>query len=191
MNTTERITRILLTPKAEWPTIAAEPATAQSLYLRYVVILAAIGPIAMLISFAVLGLGIGIGAAVFAYVHALIGVAILALIVDALAPRLGGTRDYVRALKLVAYSFTALWVAQIALLIPVAGAVIALIGLAYSLYLFFLGAPVLGKTTPEKALPFTIVVVICAIVAMYLLGLIARSIGLGFGPIAIGPGWPR
>lgn len=195
MNITQRIKRILLTPKEEWPTIASEPATIQSLYVPYIAVLAAIGPLAMLISFAVLGLGIGVGAAVFAYVHALIGVAILALIVDGLAPSFGGTRDYVRALKLVAYSFTALWVAQIALLIPVAGAVIALIGLVYSLYLFFLGAPVLGKTSAEKALPFTIVVVICAIVAMYLLGLIARSLGLGFGvagPIAIGPtGLPR
>jgi hypothetical protein len=101
----------------------------------------------------------------------------------------------VRALKLAAYSLTALWVAQIALLIPVAGALIALIGLVYSLYLFFLGVPVLGKSTTEKALPFTIVVVVCAIVVMYLIGLIARTLGFGFGaagPMAVGPmGLPR
>ena len=195
MNLIDRIKNILVTPKEEWPRIAAEAATVQSLYLRYILILAAIGPLATFVSFAVLGLGFGLGAAIFAYLHALIGVAIVALIVDALAPRFGGTRDYVGALKLAAYSLTALWVAQIALLIPVAGALIALIGLVYSLYLFFLGVPVLGKSTTEKALPFTIVVVVCAIVVMYLIGLIARTLGFGFGaagPIAVGPmGLPR
>ena len=195
MSLIDRVKNILLTPREEWPRIAAEPATVQSLYLRYIVILAAIGPLATFVSFALLGLGYGLGAAVFAYLHALVGVAIVALIVDALAPRFGGKRDYVRALKLTAYSLTALWVAQIALLIPAAGAVIALIGLVYSLYLFFLGVPVLGKSTAEKALPFTIVVIVCAIVVMYLIGLIARALGLGFGaagPIAVGPmGLPR
>lgn len=195
MTLIDRVKNILLTPREEWPRIAAEPATVQSLYLRYIVILAAIGPLATFVSLAILGLGYGLGAAVFAYLHALVGVAIVALIVDALAPRFGGTRDYVRALKLTAYSLTSLWVAQIALLIPVAGAVIALIGLIYALYLFFLGVPVLGKSTAEKALPFTIVVIVCAIVVMYLIGLIARMLGLGFGaagPLAVGPmGLPR
>ena len=195
MSLIDRVKNILLTPREEWPRIAAESATVQSLYLRYIMILAAIGPLATFVSLAVLGLGYGLGAAVFAYLHALVGVAIVALIVDALAPRFGGKRDYVRALKLTAYSLTALWVAQIALLIPAAGAVIALIGLVYSLYLFFLGVPVLGKSTAEKALPFTIVVIVCAIVVIYLIGLIARALGLGFGaagPIAIGPmGLPR
>jgi hypothetical protein len=195
VNLIDRVKNILLTPREEWPRIAAEPATVQSLYLRYVVILAAIGPLATFVSLAVLGLGYGVGAAVFAYLHALVGVAIVALIVDALAPRFGGTRDYVLALKLTAYSLTALWVAHVALIIPVAGAVIALIGLVYSLYLFFLGVPVLRKSTAEKALPFTIVVIVCAIVVMYLIGLIARALGLGFGaagPVAVGPmGLPR
>jgi hypothetical protein len=195
VNLIDRVKNILLTPREEWPRIAAEPATVQSLYLSYIVILAAIGPLATFVAFAVLGLGYGLGAAVFAYLHALVGVAIVALIVDALTPRFGGTRDYLRALKLTAYSLTALWVAEIALLIPAAGSVIALIGLVYSLYLFFLGVPVLGKSTAEKALPFTIVVIVCAIVVMYLIGLIARALGLGFGvagPVAVGPmGLPR
>jgi len=186
VNLLERAKNILLQPKQEWPRIAAESATVQSLYIGYIMILAAIGPIAMLVSFAALGLGFGIGAAVFAYIHGLIGVAILALIVDVLAPNFGGTRDYVAALKLVAYSFTALWVAQIALLIPAAGMLVVLVGLIYGFYLFLLGVPIMNKSTADKAVPFTIVVVVSAIVLMYLLALIARSLGFGFG-MGIGP----
>ena len=196
MNLIDRVKNILLAPKQEWPRIAAESATVQSLYAGYIVILAAVGPLATLVSLAIIGLGFGIGAAVFAYIHSLVGVAILALIADLLAPTFGGSRDYLAAMKLVAYSFTAVWVAQIALLIPVIGFVIVLIGLIYSFYLFYLGAPVLKKSTGDKVVPYTIVVVISAIVLMYLIGLIARSLGFGFGmgpgPMAMGPmGMPR
>jgi hypothetical protein len=196
MNLIDRIRKILLSPKDEWPKIAVEVATVQSLYLGYIVILAAIGPLATLVSLSIIGFGFGVGAAIFAYIHALIGVAILALIVDLLAPTFGGTRDYVAAMKLVTYSFTAVWVAQLALLIPVAGFLVVLVGVVYGFYLFFLGVPVLRKATADRAVPFTLVVVISAIVLMYLLGMIARSLGFGFGmgggPMAMGPmGMPR
>jgi hypothetical protein len=196
MDLIERIKSILLSPREAWPKIASEAATVQSLYVGYIVILAAIGPIAMLVAFSTLGFGFGLSTAVFAYIHSLIGVAILALIVDVLAPSFGGTKDYVAAMKLVAYSFTAVWVAQIALLIPVAGMLVVLVGLIYCFYLFFLGVPILKKSTPDKAVPFTIVVLVSAIVLMYLLGMIARSLGFGFGmgagPMGMGPmGMPR
>jgi hypothetical protein len=56
--------------------------------------------------------------------------------------------------------------------------------------------PILKKSTPDKAVPFTIVVLVSAIVLMYLLGMIARSLGFGFGmgagPMGMGPmGMPR
>jgi hypothetical protein len=187
VNLIDRVKTILLSPKDEWPRIAAEPATVQSLYTGYIVILAAFGPLALLVSFAVLGLGAGLGAALFTYIHSLVDVAILALIVDVLAPTFGGTKDYVASLKLVTYSFTALWVAQIALLIPVAGGLVVLIGLVYAFYLFFLGVPVLRRSTADRAIPFTIVVVISAIVLMYLLEMIARGLGFGFGGMGAGP----
>jgi hypothetical protein len=181
MDLVERVKNILLQPKDEWPKIAVEEATPQSLYLGYIMLLAAIGPIATLVAFGAFGLGFGLGMAVFAYIQSLIGVAILALIVDVLAPSFGGTKDFVAAMKLVAYSFTALWIAQIAFLIPMLGLLVVLIGLIYSFYLFFLGVPVLKKSTADRAVPFTIVVVVSAIVLMYLLAMIARSLGFGFG----------
>jgi hypothetical protein len=196
MSLFDRVKGILLAPKDEWPRIAAESATVRSLYVGYIVILAAIGPLASLVSLGVIGLGFGVGAALFAYIHALIGVAIVAVIADLLAPTFGGTRDYVAALKLVAYSLTAVWVAGIAQLIPVIGSVIVLIGLIYSLYVFYLGVAVLKKSTAEKVVPYTILVVVSAIVVTYVLGVIARLLGLGFGmgagPMAMGPmGVPR
>ena len=60
MNLIERIKSILLNPKEEWPKIAAEPATVQSLYVGYIMILAAIGPIVVVVRSLFSGFGIGL-----------------------------------------------------------------------------------------------------------------------------------
>lgn len=177
MNLFERVKNLLLQPKEEWPKIATEAETPHSLYLRYIMILAAIGPILMLLGLAGLGAGFGIRVAILGYINSLIAVAVLALIVDFLATNFGGTKDFISALKLTAYSFTAYWVAQIALLIPFFGRVVVLVAAIYGFYLFFLGAPVLKKCSADKAVTFTIVVLLCAVVLMYLLILVVFNLG--------------
>ena len=47
MTIIDRIKGILLDPRAEWPRIATEPATVQSLYTGWIMLLAAIWPIMM------------------------------------------------------------------------------------------------------------------------------------------------
>ena len=44
MTIVDRVKNILIAPKTEWPVIAGETATVQSLYTGYILILAAIGP---------------------------------------------------------------------------------------------------------------------------------------------------
>ncbi len=94
----------------------------------------------------------------------------LALIVDALAPSFGGTKDFIASLKLTAYSYTVAWLAGIFNLLGVLGSVLALVATIYAFYTFFLGAPVLKKSSPEKAVPFTLVIVLCGIVLGFLAG---------------------
>ena len=154
MNLVDRIKGIIVEPRNEWVKIAAEPATVQSLYTGWIMILAAIGPIIQL--------------AVAQYVLSLIMTFVLALIVDALAPSFGGTKDFIASLKLTAYSYTVAWLAGIFNLLGALGGVLALVATIYALYTFFLGAPVLKKASPEKAVPFTLVIVLCGIVLGFL-----------------------
>jgi hypothetical protein len=186
MNIADRIKTVLLDPRAEWPRIATEPATVQSLYTGWIMLLAAIGPLMILLSTTLFagalgfGFAFGVRAAIAAYINALIGVAVLSMIVDVLAPSFGGSKDYVRSLKLIAYSFTPVWVAQIALIVPVLGWLVVLAGAIYGFYLFFLGAPLLGRCSLEKAVPYTIVVVLCAIVLSIIIQRILFAlIGIG------------
>jgi hypothetical protein len=98
---------------------------------------------------------------------------VLALIIDALAPNFGGTQNQVQALKVAAYSSTASWVAGIFGLVPILSW-LGILGL-YTLYLLYLGLPVLMKAPEEKAMGYTVVVIIAAIVLFLVIGLVAGS----------------
>jgi len=179
MNLGNRVKGILLEPRNEWVKIAAEPATVQSLYTGWIMILAAIGPIALLVSVNSLQIAIA------QYLLSLVITFVLALIVDALAPSFGGTADFVASLKLTAYGYTAAWLAGIFNLLGIFGGLFTLIAMIYAIYTFFLGAPLLGKASPDKAAPFTIVVVLCGVV----LGLLAGYVFSGMTtPPRIGAG---
>jgi hypothetical protein len=186
MSLVERAKNILLQPKQEWQVIDGEPTTVGDLYRSYIIPLSAVPPVAALIGWSVFGLklpfvgtiripiGTLIGRCVLQYVLGLVMVYVLALIVDALAPNFGGTKNQVQALKVAAYSSTAMWVVGIFSLIP-ALSVLGILGL-YSLYLMYLGLPVLMKSPPEKALGYTIVVVIVMIVLWFVIGMVANSV---------------
>jgi hypothetical protein len=184
-----RVKSILLTPKTEWPVIAGETATAGSLYTGYILLLAAVPVIcsflkSSLIGYSVpflgtmhIGMGMALSAAVTGYVLSLIGVYIVALIVNALAPTFGGQKDSIQALKVVTYSYTASWIAGIGMLIPGLGFLVLLAGLVYGIYLLYLGLPVTMKCPPEKATGYTAVTIIAAIVLYIVIGAVVGSVG--------------
>ena len=175
MNLVERVKGILLGPKEEWPKIAAETETTQSLYTGYVMILAAIGPVALLIH----STALGIAGALVAYVVALGVTYVMALIVDWLAPTFGGEKNFMQSLKLTAYSYTAVWIAGILHLFGVLGGLLSLLAAIYTLYTFYLGIVVMKKCPQEKAVTYTVVVVICGIVLGAVVGSLVMSTMFG------------
>jgi hypothetical protein len=181
----DRVKNILFTPSAEWDRIDGESATIQGLYTGYACILAAIGPIAALIGGQLFGYGgiffhvhpslIGsIVSAIVSYVLSLVGVYVTALIIDALAPNFGGTKNQIQAFKVAVYSSTAMWVAGIFGLFPPVSA-LGIIGI-FSLYLLYLGLPKLMKSPQDKALAYTAVTVVVGIVIWVCIAAVASAI---------------
>ena len=161
MNLVERVKNILMTPKTEWPVIAAETTDVKTLYLSYIMILAAIPAIAGVIGMLFLSFaGWAVGYAIIQYILNLLMVFLVALLIDALAPTFGGQKSQINALKLVAYSATAGWIASVFLIIPVLGGIVALIGSLYGIYLLYLGLPVLMKCPQEKVIPYLVVTIV-------------------------------
>jgi Yip1 domain len=185
-----RVRSILMEPRSEWAVIDAEPATIGSIY-RYVLILAAIPAICRAIRWSMVGYFhitplLATQLAITSYVGALIAVFALALIIDALAPTFGGQKGQIPALKVAAYSATATWVSGIFLLIPLLG-ILALVGALYSLYLLYLGLPVLMKTPADRSAGYTVLTVIAAIVVFTVIGAIVGRLS-GIGPMFSGYG---
>ncbi len=186
MNLGERVKGILVNPKQEWQTISGEATTIPELYKTYVVILAAIGPVASIIGMSLVGISIpfagwfrvsifaSISSAVLHYILTLVGVYILALIIDALAPTFSGEKSMNEAFKVATYSYTPGWIVGVVGIIP-ALSPLMILGL-YGLYLLYLGLPVLMKSPREKSLGYTIAVVIAAIVIFIVIGLISRAL---------------
>lgn len=181
MNLVDRVKNILLQPKAEWEAIATESTPTAELYTGYIMPLAAIGPAASIIGMSLVGISMpfmgtfrvpltsSIAQAVTSYVLTLVGVFVIALIIDALAPSFGGEKNQAQALKVAAYASTPSWVAGIVMVLPMLG-ILALLAALYGLYLLYLGLPMLMKAPQDKALGYTAVVVVVAIVVMAVIG---------------------
>jgi hypothetical protein len=187
MSIVQRVKSLLLDPKATWPTIDAESASVQSVYVPYVVALAAISAVAGFIGTSIVGVG-GFGLSyrvpmvsgllnmVVGFVLALVMVFVMALIADALAPAFGGQKNQISALKLIGYGSTAGFLGGVFSIIP-AASLLGLLAALYSIYLIYTGVPVLMKCPKDKALGYTAVLVVCGIVA----GVILASVSVMFG----------
>ncbi|HVI99740.1 MAG TPA: Yip1 family protein [Sphingomonas sp.] len=190
-----RIKRILLQPKTEWPAIDAEATTTGAIYKGWVAPLAAIGPVAGLIGALVFGygalgfhyrpsVGSAITSAVVAYIMAFVGVWLLAWIIDALAPTFEATKNPVRATKVAAYSATAAWVAGILQIVPSLTLIGVLLGL-YSLYLLYLGLPILMKAPPAKAMGYALATIVAAVVLFIVVNKVTSTITSRIIPPAV------
>lgn len=190
-----RAKAILTAPKAEWPIIAAETESVQGVFTRYVVPLAAIGPICAFIGMQLFGfhllivsyhpsLMFGLTTAITTFVISLVSIFLISWVANFLANKFDGKEDFARAFRLCAYSFTAAWVAGIFQLIPALSILAVLLSL-YSLYLFYLGATPMMGIPADKAVGYTAVTVICAIVLSLIANVVAGSITGMFGASAI------
>lgn len=175
MNLIQRVQDILLKPKATWPVIDAEADDLPSLYKNYLMILALIPALAGFIGLSLVGVSAfgvsyrvpivsGLVTMVVGYVLTLVMVFVVSLLVDALAPTFGGTKNPTSALKVMVYGSTAGLVGGIFSLLPMLSILGMLTGL-YSIYLIYTGLPVLMKCPEGKAAGYTAAVVVLSILA--------------------------
>lgn len=185
INVVARAKALILSPRTEWPVIAAEPATVGGLFTGYAAILAGISVICGFIGSVVVGLdiggtvvrmsvGFGITQAVLQFVLTLLGTWVLGKAIEMLSPTFGGASDPLAAMKVAVYGTTAFWLAGIFSAVPMLG-FLGILGL-YSLYLVYTGLPVLMRNPPEKTMILTVSVIACAVLINLVIGMIAAGI---------------
>ncbi len=192
----ERVKAICLKPNTEWPVIEAETSSTRDLMVGYAVPLAAIGPIASFIGGVFVGrtipfigtyhvpMGSALTLAIVSYVLTLVGIFVLSMIINALAPSFGGQKNSAQALKIAVYAYTPAWIAGVFTILTSLSWLPIIAGI-YGLYLFYLGLPILMKSPKEKSAGYTVVVILCAIVLWVVIGAVAGAVG-GAGMLAAG-----
>lgn len=183
----ERVKGILLKPQEEWQTIVPETTDVKTLYTTYIIILAAIPAVAGFLSIAAFssilgrfgggfGIGFGLVSSIIGYLIGLAMVYVIALIADVLAPSFDGEKNFAQSFKLVTYSMTASWVGGIFSIIPLLGGLISLLCSAYGIYILYLGVVPMKKVPEAKAVGYTVVVIISAIVLMFMISFITGAV---------------
>jgi len=180
MEVVDRARRIILAPGKEWHAIDREPSNASFLLTHYVAILAAIPAVCGFIGWILIGLPIVTALVISAarYLMTFVMVYVLAFIVDGLAQTFGGRRDFDSAFKLVVYAATPVWLAGVFLLIPRLDFLQTVLGL-YAIYLLWTGIPPLMRSPDDRALIYTVVVILCLLVVTIVVGVLL-SLVIGF-----------
>ncbi|MEP6549131.1 MAG: Yip1 family protein [Gammaproteobacteria bacterium] len=185
----QRIKNIMIKPKIEWQIIAPEATSPAQLYVGYVMPLAALAALLSFVRMSLIGvslpfngvirtpIGSGLVYALLAFGFGLVGLFLLALIINALAPTFSGVRDQRQALKVAAYSLTPAWLASLLALSPVLPTLLQFVAGCYGIYVLYLGLPTMMQAPREKAVGYTATVVICTIGLGILFGVLSATTG--------------
>ncbi|MES1158327.1 MAG: Yip1 family protein [Terricaulis silvestris] len=158
-----RVQNILLKPASEWDVIAGESTDVNKLYVGYVLPLAALAAICLIVGLTVFGIPTFLGwihyspvtaiaSGVIRFVSALVGIFVLGLVIDALAPSFGSQKNAIQAHKVAAYSSTAGLLAGVFMIYPALSA-LGIVGL-YSLVLLYFALPRVMKTPEDKRIGY-------------------------------------
>jgi hypothetical protein len=186
MRIIERIKAVCLKPKEEWQVIAAERTSTPELLKNYALPLVGAGAIAAFIGNNLVALGTvrvpvasGLAASIVGVGLGLAIVYVVALLIEAFAPKFESDKNRAQAVKVAVYAATPGWIGGILAMLPPL-APLGLLAHIYGLYLLYLGLQQLMKTPTDKALAYTAAIAGCWIVlAMVAARVIGNVAGIG------------
>jgi len=175
----DRIKKIILSPKTEWPVIETEPTTTAQLYRGYVIPLVAFSALMSFVRLSIVGIGFwrmpvltGLAYALVGFAFGLLGLYVFGWLIDMLAPAFSGQRDRRQAVKTAAYAFTPAAIGAVFVLLGALGRPLHLTAAIWGIYLLYLGLPVLMRSPREKAAGYTAAVIVCAVLVFVVFGII-------------------
>ena len=181
-----RVKGILLEPRSTWKELDSEFIKPGELWGKYIIPLAAVGAIARAVGMLLFGKPIAFTSltnqvsittaavgGIVAFVVSLLSIFALSKVASLLAPGFGGQKNDVQGLKVVGYAYTAALLGGVFTLIPALSLVFIIFSL-YSLVLLYIGLPIIMKVPKDRAMGYTAVVIIVAIV-IFLIGLAVVS----------------
>lgn len=188
---------ILSEPKAAWGRIRDEEWSIPELYLRVIAPLALISPVAGFIGTTSFGWQIGAGAPIKLTVSSavqisivyfgaiLVTVFVIGALISWMSETYGSSQPLSRSIAIATYTAVPLFLVGFFQIYPVLwiNFLVGLPALAYSVYLLYLGVPIVMNVSAERGFLFSSAVMAVGLVA--LVGLLASTVVLwsyGLGP---------
>jgi len=196
----QRVIDLLIAPRKTWRAIRSEPDRGERLVTHYVLLLALLSSACSFLGVILFDSRYSFGDRfLFSLISTLLklgifvgSVFLMGRVVSSLAPSFGSSSSSDRALKLIAYASTPVWVAGLLTLVPKLTALAVLAGFGYSAFLFCLGAPVLLGTPPGRAVGYALASIITWFAITLITAWIAVQItGLMFSPALLLDGLSR
>jgi hypothetical protein len=172
---------ILVSPQTAWPSLKRETESIESFYKTYLTYLIPITPVCTFVGAAIVSGAPFFASVVMMVVSLVIGFLVpflAAVVCEKVAPMCEGEVSRADALRLVGYSATPGYLAGVFSLIPVFGLIGSLIGL-YSIYLFYLGVPVMTSVPQKQVIKFMAIVIVSWIAISIVLGIFAAMFAFG------------
>lgn len=187
---------IMLNPAKEWEAIRDDDVSMSEVYLKHVMILAAIPPICAFIGATQLGWLVGdnvyrLTAASTApmafgfYLASLIGVYVMARAIFWMSETYGTGATLDKCVAISAHTITPMFICGLVALFPIPWLmlVVGLIGIGYTVYLIFTGIPIVMGIDKDQGFLFASAVLTVGMCTM--VGVMASTVilwGLGLGP---------
>ncbi len=188
---------LFINPRKEWERISAENCSVGKCYCSYVFLLALIPPVSGYFGTTIYGWEIGareavklspdsaLMIAIAFYLVMLLGVFSMGFMIHWMAKTYGAEQSLPRCITLAAYVATPLFLVGFFELLPILwlNFVVGLPALVYSIYLLFIGVPIIMKITEEQGFLFSSAIMGVGMVALVTI-LAASAIlwGSGFMP---------
>ncbi len=193
----QHVMGLLTQPKQEWEKIHDENESVGECYMRHVLPLAALSPVAGIFGTTLIGwqiatsvpvtltAGSAIQIGIVYYLAILFSVFMIGVLIRWMGETYGAEQSLSRCVALAAYTATPLFLVGVMQFYPVlwVNFIVGLPALAYTVYLLYTGVPIMMEIPPERGFLFASAVLAVGLVT--LVGLLVSSVmmwSFGIGP---------
>ena len=176
-----RIRGMLFTPTAEWGLIATEAKPTARLYTTFIAPLAMLDALVGFIHVTAGSVHVpfsgGVITALLVFCFGLLGIFLVAVIIDAVAPFFGAVRNRRLAAAIAAYASTPIWLATVFVSFPTVWVPLQVLAVGYHTWLLYLGLRLLMKAARDRVLGYAMTVVLCTILLEIVFAIASTALG--------------
>ncbi len=176
-----RMKGMLFAPRAQWALIATEITPTRRIYINYIVPLALLDALVAYLHVTSGAVHVPFSGAMITaslvFGFGLLGIFLVALIINAVAPFFGAVSDRRLASAIAAYASTPIWLATVFVPFPTLWAPLQVLAVSWHTWLLYLGLRLLMKAARDRVLGYATTVVLCTILLEIVFAIASTALG--------------